>query len=199
MLLYIIRHAEPDYAEIHGSPLTDRGNLQALAAAKRLSVHGLDRIFTSPLKRAKETAKYTCELLGKEAEVVDFLSEHFALDLFGGPLPDGKRYWIFGQKNHEMRTNENLNMKMADAAKAPCLSVIDYDAGFKKLAAEADKFFEERLGYKREGAVYKILKPNNNERVAFSAIRGSVCICLLICLLYRFRYLSAVSTSRILL
>ena len=54
MLLYIIRHGDPIYAP---DSLTPKGHLQAAALAKRLAVHGLDKIFASPLVRAQQTAK----------------------------------------------------------------------------------------------------------------------------------------------
>ena len=46
MRLLIIRHGDPDYAK---DSLTEKGKLQAQALAKRLAVHGLDRIYASPI------------------------------------------------------------------------------------------------------------------------------------------------------
>ena len=61
MLLYIIRHGDPIY-EIDS--LTERGKLQAEALAERLACAGIDRIFCSPMGRAKMTAEPTCKRLG---------------------------------------------------------------------------------------------------------------------------------------
>lgn len=61
MLLYIIRHGDPIYAP---DSLTPKGHLQAAALAKRLAVHGLDKIFASPLVRAQQTAKPTLRAAG---------------------------------------------------------------------------------------------------------------------------------------
>ena len=62
MILFIIRHGDPVYTP---DSLTQKGRLQAEAVAKRLAVHGLDRIFVSPKGRARMTAQPTCELVQK--------------------------------------------------------------------------------------------------------------------------------------
>ena len=54
MLLYVIRHGDPIY---NPDSLTPKGKRQAEAVARRLSVHGLDRIFSSPLGRARKTLR----------------------------------------------------------------------------------------------------------------------------------------------
>src|ERR1700732_2713538 len=66
MRLYIIRHAEPAYPD---DALTERGHQQARALADRLAAAGLDRVYSSPLHRARETARYTAERLGLALEV----------------------------------------------------------------------------------------------------------------------------------
>ena len=61
MLLYIIRHGDPIYET---DSLTERGRAQAEAVAKRLAASGIDRVFSSPMGRARQTAEPTCRLLG---------------------------------------------------------------------------------------------------------------------------------------
>lgn len=61
MRLHIIRHAEPDYPR---DALTARGHAQAQALARRLSTMGVDQVYSSPMNRALETARYTAERLG---------------------------------------------------------------------------------------------------------------------------------------
>ena len=75
MLLYIIRHGDPIYEP---DSLTEKGKLQAQALARRLAVHGLDRIYASPLIRAQQTARPTCELLHKEPVILPWTSEQAA-------------------------------------------------------------------------------------------------------------------------
>ena len=86
MLLYIIRHGDPIYDP---DSLTEKGRLQALALAKRLSVHGLDQIFVSPMIRAQQTAAPACELLHLTPQVEEWTSESLAWDDFACERDDG--------------------------------------------------------------------------------------------------------------
>lgn len=72
MRLYIIRHADPDYPN---NTITPEGHLEAQALAKRLSSHGLDRIYASPLGRALDTMRYTADSLGMTHEVEHWTQE----------------------------------------------------------------------------------------------------------------------------
>ena len=67
MLLYLIRHGDPDYET---DSLTDRGKLQAEAVGKRMFDAKIDKIFSSPMGRAKETAEPACRLLGLEKNII---------------------------------------------------------------------------------------------------------------------------------
>ena len=95
MLLFYVRHGDPDYA-VDG--LTPRGARQAEAVGKRLAVHGLDKIYTSPLGRAKLTAKPACEMLGMEAEVVPFADEGNAWRATTVKTEEGRETWGFFHK-----------------------------------------------------------------------------------------------------
>ncbi len=61
MRLYIIRHADPDYAN---NTITPDGALEADALSKRLAKVGFDWIYSSPLGRAIDTMNYTAERIG---------------------------------------------------------------------------------------------------------------------------------------
>ena len=90
MLLYIIRHGDPIYEP---DSLTEKGRLQAQALARRLAVHGLDRIYASPLIRAQQTARPTCELLHKEAVILPWTSEQAAWDDLAFTDEAGRTDW----------------------------------------------------------------------------------------------------------
>ena len=62
MDLYIIRHGDPDY---DNDTLTPYGWEQAKALSKRLLKDGIDTIYSSPLGRAKATAKPYADKTGK--------------------------------------------------------------------------------------------------------------------------------------
>jgi len=167
MILYIVRHGDPNYAN---DCLTPKGKLQAQAVGKRLSVHGLDKIFVSPLGRAQETAQPACELMGIKPVTLDWLSESYAWSLFAKKFEDGKTRWLFARNVSDFKTEENTDINIGESCSAPIFSDVKVAEGFADLKKNADPFFEE-LGYKREGSRYKILKPNN-DRVAFFCHQG---------------------------
>ena len=61
MLLYIVRHGDPDYAN---DCLTERGKLQAEAVGRRIFDAGVNVIYSSPMGRARQTAAPACRLHG---------------------------------------------------------------------------------------------------------------------------------------
>ena len=78
MKIVLVRHGRPDegHAERpHDPPLADEGLRQAQAAAALLAHEGIDRIVTSPLLRAQQTAAPLAESLGLAPEVVDGWAE----------------------------------------------------------------------------------------------------------------------------
>jgi probable phosphoglycerate mutase len=79
--LLLIRHAqqaisaEMTAGELIDPPLSDHGRLQARLVGEALSTTKLDAIYTSPLRRARETADAIVEHHQLEAIVVDDLRE----------------------------------------------------------------------------------------------------------------------------
>lgn len=166
MLLYLIRHGDPIYDP---DTLTEKGKAQAEALAGRLSLHGLDRIYCSPNGRARETAEPTCRALGLEAQIEDWTSENHAFRDFSHKNADGKRVWTFGTRGTDMRNDETLYLG-ADWYNADFLRDIDARAGFERVVRASDEFLE-RQGYRREGSVYRVVRPND-DRVAVFAHGG---------------------------
>jgi len=79
--LYLVRHGEsagnvnPVLPRREDPPLTDRGRAQARAAARALAPRGIARVFSSPLRRARETAQAIAADIGVAVEIVDGLTE----------------------------------------------------------------------------------------------------------------------------
>jgi broad specificity phosphatase PhoE len=80
MSVVLVRHGEPDWHQVEGSrwrgaandfaPLTAVGKQQALAAAAVLAADGaVDKILSSPMTRALETAYLMASNLGAEVQV----------------------------------------------------------------------------------------------------------------------------------
>ncbi|MBQ9769958.1 MAG: histidine phosphatase family protein [Clostridia bacterium] len=159
MLLYIIRHGDPDYET---DSLTERGALQAEAVGKRLAAAKIDRVFTSPLGRAKQTAEPACRLLGLTPTVEDWteeISEYIRIY-----NPDGSFHSVSGLQNTTFLENGNIDISFTDAVTCEGINKTRMNEVLPYLKKEGDAFLE-RLGYKYEDGVYKIVKPSE-ERVA---------------------------------
>ena len=105
MLLYIIRHGDPIYET---DTLTPRGFLQAEAVGKRMYDAKIDRIFSSPMGRAKDTAEPACRLLGLEKQIEPWA--HEIGDERLTPFPDGKLKSITALQNTYYRENGNIDL-----------------------------------------------------------------------------------------
>ena len=160
MLLYIIRHGDPIY---NPDTLTHKGRLQANALAKRLAVHGLDKIYSSPMGRAKETAQPTCDLLGLQMNIEEWTRE--VDDRFTLTMPDGSNEFAINVENTKLRSEENLNLG-ADWHKSEIFSSINAREEYEKICKSSDEFLA-RHGYKRENGVYKITAANNDRIAVF--------------------------------
>ena len=91
--VYLIRHGVTGWMEkeiLHGisdQPLSDFGNQQADATAKFLQNVHFDRIYTSPLLRAKQTA----EKIGQVVKVEPIPLEDLKEENYG--VLEGRRDW----------------------------------------------------------------------------------------------------------
>lgn len=161
MLLYIIRHGDPDYST---DTLTLRGMFQAEAVGKRMLDAGIDRIFTSPMGRARLTASPACRLLGLAPQVEEWT--HEIGDEKSVILPSGKRRSITLLPNTYLREDGAQDIGYHDSMTAPYFNTIadKLQPTFDYIDASGRDFLE-RLGYREENGVYRILRPNK-ERVA---------------------------------
>lgn len=162
MLLYVIRHADPTYDP---DALTPKGKRQAEALGKRLAVHGLDRIYSSPMIRAQQTAQPTCELLGLTPTILNWTSEALAAEYFGfhDPARNNRWCWSFCADPVAYKTEEYISLGSKWYEAYPFCE-IKAKEGYELIGKESDAFMES-LGYKREGLRYKILN-HTEERVA---------------------------------
>ena len=140
MILYIIRHADPDYAH---NTITPLGKEEALALGQRMSRVKLDRIYTSPLGRAIDTARPTMLALGMENTVLDWTAE--SMD-YMQPRVAGKGGYTFAFRNGVT--------DVEDCAE------LERDETMASLVKNSDEFLAS-LGYERDGGVYRITRPND--------------------------------------
>lgn len=72
MRLIIIRHAEPDY---ENDTITEKGRREAQLLADHIKDMKVDKVYVSPLGRARATAEPYLEKSGKDATVINWLEE----------------------------------------------------------------------------------------------------------------------------
>ena len=167
MLFFYIRHGDPTYTP---NSLTPLGERQAEAIAKRLSLYGVDKIYSSTSNRAIQTAQPTCDLLKKEMELVDFANETYAWNDFNVQR-DEQRKWIFFDKEiRKLFTDKSVISLGHDWYEHPELT--EYKKGVDRIFSESFEFFKS-LGYEHERFTgkYKVLKPND-DRIALFAHQG---------------------------
>ena len=159
MLLYIIRHGDPIYVT---DTLTERGKLQAEAVGKRLASVGIDRVFSSPMGRARETAAPTCRLLGLDCAIEEWT--HEVEDDRLTTYPDGTLKSISVLQNTVYRENGKINLSYDNAFECDGLVQSNIKRAADIIEAGGRDFLE-RLGYREENGVYRIIRPNE-EKVA---------------------------------
>lgn len=81
MELLLIRHGLPMHVEYTDGrpadpPLSDTGRIQAERMAEWLARERIDRLYSSPLRRARETAEPLARVHGLQAEVHDGVAEY---------------------------------------------------------------------------------------------------------------------------
>jgi len=157
MRLYIVRHADPDYPN---NTITEAGHLEAQALAARVAALGVDRIYSSPLGRARNTMQYTADLLGMEATIEDWTQELSGLET---ETPEWGRLGLWDLPGEVYRAGEehpahDTWRTLPPLAQSPAPAVLD------ALAGASDAFLT-RHGYTREGRRYRIVRPNR-ERLA---------------------------------
>lgn len=99
---YFLRHGETSWnaeARTQGqldAPLNEKGKAQALSAANILKGETIDRIISSPLSRASDTAKAAAEATGAPLSFDDGLMEFHAGEWQGQPRGELIREYFAG-------------------------------------------------------------------------------------------------------
>lgn len=162
MLLYLIRHGEPDYA---ADALTERGWEQARRVAERLAESGIDEIYASPMGRARQTAQPTAEKLG-----LPVLVEPWAYELAeegATCFPDGVSKRISSLPPEYFQQPEFRRFDSGGALeRIPALRNGGLAARCRMLTDGFDGMLA-RLGYRRNASgSYDVIR-SNDRRAAF--------------------------------
>lgn len=156
MRIYLIRHGDPDYAN---DSITLSGHLEAKALAIRLKKIGLDRIYCSPLGRARDTMRYAADALQLEPTILPWTAElrwaHIEQDGYGSSA-------VWDLHGHFIHLREYARDGWHDNAP---FDHPDFRSGFAEIRKESDAFLTG-LGYRREGGAYEVVQ-GNREKIAF--------------------------------
>lgn len=167
MILYIIRHADPDY---QNDTITELGHKQAKALSENMKKRGVDRIFSSPQGRALATMKYTADAFNLDYEVKDW-----AREVWPEMFIQKKTKWGEGMGAFDYPGEFYFGRDFTDdLTKWSDDSLFDGSQAKKRfefVQQQSDIFFEE-LGYKRDvtaksSNMYKCIRPNNEKIAMF--------------------------------
>lgn len=161
MILYIVRHGDPDYVT---DTLTERGRIQAEAVGKRMFDSGINQIYSSPMGRAKQTAEPACRLLGLECNIEDWAAE--IRDERLTPVPDGVLKSVTMVPPTYYRENGYIDLGYNESDKCPAIGLSRMTEARDRLARDGNEFLE-RLGYREENGVYRILRPSEDKVALF--------------------------------
>ncbi len=168
MLLFILRHGDPIY---YPDSLTEKGHLQAAALAKRLALYGIDKLYTSPLIRARQTAKPTEILLNKTARVEEWASESKAAESFC-MNDNGTNTWIFHSSLKNRMREPSVIERGLKWYEDPMFSTINGKEGYERLLDASDEFLA-RHGFIHDRINHRYEAENSNdERIAMFCHQG---------------------------
>lgn len=168
MRLLFIRHAEPDY---DNDTITEKGKREAALLARYMKDVNVTAFYCSPLGRAKDTAAATLELVGRDAQICDWLREfpgytcdkdgvrHIPWDRMPGIWTKEPRYY------DRDRWYTTPLMKSGDNTVETC---------YKTVCGELDGLLSS-YGYRREGNYYRVER-ENHDTLAFFCHFAVTCV-----------------------
>lgn len=165
MKILIIRHGDPDY---ENDTLTERGRREAALLAERIAPLGVKAFYVSPLGRAKDTARYTLDKAGAEAEVLPWLTEFDNLVRIGEPprLP-----WDMYPEDWTAVPEYYDKDKWYSV---PIMKRAGMEAGLRTVWDGMDAVLANH-GYRRDGGLYRAERPNKDV-IAFFCHFGVGCV-----------------------
>ncbi len=169
MRLIIVRHGDPDY---ENDTLTEKGCREAMLLSDRLSRLDVKDFYCSPLGRAKKTASYTLDKMGREAVICPWLQE-FNIDVADHETGEPRLAWdqlpAFWTGVPEFYDKD----KWVDV---PMMSDADMRGEVKKVTDGLDEIIKAH-GYERCGNYYRAVTPNTDTVVLFCHF-GVTCVML---------------------
>ncbi len=169
MRIVFVRHGDPDYAN---DRLTALGRRQAYAAAVRLREERIEKIYSSPMGRATETAGIAADVLGlEEPEILDFMHELQWGSADGSPLFAGGHPWAIVDE----MARQGIALNRPDWRETPWFRVNRVVDCVDRVEAGIDDWLAG-FGYVREGTHYRhTVEEQRHKTVAIFSHGGSSC------------------------
>ena len=181
MRIIFVRHGEPDYAN---DCLTERGKIQAAAAAARLAGEGISEIWSSPCGRAAETAAYTAARLQLPVKTLDYMHE---ISWGGDGIPKAGHPWTLSS---QMIAEQDFDFYTRDWREHPFFSGNLATEYYDMIAPEIDAFLAKH-GYEHSGGRF-MCRGASDKTIALFSHGGSGACALAHILSLPFPYVAAV-------
>lgn len=153
MLLHVIRHGDPDYAT---DSLTERGRQEAAALGERLAA--MDdpptALFSSPMGRARETARAASDRLGMDVEVLEWAAELSSPVVDDGTGRTDLAFWnVAGEYVHDPAQKLLAWNEFPIYADPEVRDRMTRE--IERVHRGSDQFLES-LGLRRDGGAYRV-------------------------------------------
>ena len=158
MRLIFVRHGEPNYVK---DCLTDLGLLQAKAAAERLREEQIEKIYSSPYGRAKQTADETSAVLGLDIHILDFMHELDWGSIDGTKTYAGGHPWNIA----DQLVREGWDLTSPDWRNHPYFRNNLVVENVNLVEAKIDGWLAS-LGYQRENLYYRCTRTDREQHTA---------------------------------
>lgn len=172
MRILILRHGDPDYA--HDS-LTPQGKREAELLASRLAGEKIDAIYVSPLGRAALTASYTLAAKGMTGTTCEWLREFCGKSYHKNSLGEVELTNCWDYMPAEWTADPGMWTEEWYKNAASCIGT-NVEEEYRFVTENLDALLE-RHGYKRDGKIYRAVRPNH-DTIAFFCHFGVECILL---------------------
>ena len=171
MLLFYIRHGDPIYQP---DSLTPLGHRQAESVAKRLSMYGIDEIYSSTSIRAMQTAQPTCEYMKTELQTLDWMHETLASKEMSLPLDENNKTWCWAHPKYSKILASREVRDMGNRwHEHPELAQFRLGDSCRRIGDELDRWLAGfGLEHDRELGLYKVTGKIKNKRIALFAHEG---------------------------
>lgn len=159
MKLMIVRHAEPNY-DIDS--LTPTGWQEARLLADRMCKLDVTAFYCSPLGRAKDTASFTLDRMGREAEILPWLQE-FPVPVVHPHEEEPSCAWDWLPQDWATEPGFFLEEQWAQIGPMKQAGIWEH---YQYVCTELDKLLA-RHGYVRDGKLYRAEHANQDTIVLF--------------------------------